>query len=150
MTWIVKNYKNNSETHYYVGFSSICRSGDIITPKALSYSIEISNDVPYCKCCQTILKSKKIHQKIVQRENNLELVQKKIGKFGVTLQGMVLNNISSHDSRAAKISELKKLFNEYFPQIYLEDILILLLIFGKIKISEDTITLCFVEATHVR
>lgn len=152
MIWITKNHEQYFHTHYYVGFSSVCGSTDILTPKPLSYTIKIHcNPAKFCDICQKMLKSQKIHQKIKDRKDRLEAAQQEVQKMmGTTLQNMILNRLTAEDNRTASISELKKLFRKDYPDIFIEDVLIFLLVSKKIKVEGDCIIASPMETTHVK
>ena len=93
-----------------------------------------------------------MHQCITQRQNKLEKVQKKtVTEFRITLQDMLLNRLShKYPIEPTKISELEELFSKEYPQIALDDVLVPLLVSGKITISGDFVITNPMEVSHVK
>ena len=148
MTWIAKNHKYTSNTHYYLGFSSIYCSKNIATPKPLSYTIQINSHHTRCKLYCIMLKSEKFYLIIKQRRDSLKSAQRHATKFGVSLQDMLLlllNRLTFDGMRTVKILELENLLSkEYHTNI--EDIIIPLLTSSqKVRISGDAIIFCSME-----
>ena len=151
MNWIAKHLEYASNIHYYVGFTSICDSERIASPEPLSYAIKIKKqNSAYCKTCQKILKSEKVQKTIQKREKRIQTAQKKAAElFGVTLQDMLFNRLTSESTKTVNMSELEKLFSADYPQVHLEDILLPLLVSSKVRISGDVIISMEVP-THVK
>jgi len=155
MTWITATLKGISNTHYYLGLTSLCKNTRIESES--SYMVRIKCDVSYCMTCQNMLKSKKIHHTIQQRHEKLSHTQDKeehVLEFLndiKPLQYQLLNIIHHNDTIIpARISQLKETFNEFYPEINLEDIILPLVTSRKVTVSGDFISPSIVEVSHVK
>jgi len=150
MTWIAATLKGISNTHYYLGLTSLCKNVRIESES--SYTIRIKCDVSYCMTCQNMLKSKKIHHTIQKRYEKLSHVQdrEKIGNRPL-LEKQLLNIIHHNDTIIpARISEIKETFQHFHPEINLEDIILPLVTSRKVTVSGDFISPSIVEVPHVK
>jgi len=149
MTWITATLNGRSNTHYYLGLSSLCKETSIDSES--SHTVRIKYDVSYCVTCQSMLKSKKIHHTIQQRYEKLSHAQKQ-EKTGnrPRLEKQLLNIIHHSDTiLPVKISELKETFDYFHPEINIEDIILPLVTSRKVIVSGDLISPSTVEITHV-
>lgn len=150
MTWITATLKEKSDTHYYLGLSSLCKEASIDSES--SYTVRIKYETSYCIKCKNMLKSKKIHHTIQQRYEKLSHAQKQ-EKTGnrPRLEKQLLNVIHHSDTiLPVKILELKETFQHFHPEINLEDIILPLVTSRKVTVSGDLISPCFVETSHVK
>lgn len=150
MTWITATLKEKSDTHYYLGLSSLCKETSIDSES--SYTVRIKYETSYCIKCKNMLKSKKIHDTIQQRYEKLSHAQKQ-EKTGnrPRLEKQLLNIIHHNDTvLPVKISEIKETFNNFYPEIDIEDIILPLVTSKKVIVSGDLISPCFLEESFVR
>jgi len=150
MTWIAATLKGITNTHYYLGLSSLCKNTRIGSES--SYMVRIKCDVSYCMTCQNMLKSKNIHHTIQQRYEKLSHVQgrEKTGNRP-RLEEQLLNIIHHNDTIIpARISQLRETFNEFYPAIDIEDIILPLVTSRKVTVSGDFISPSIMEAPHVK
>ena len=138
---ITKHHKYTTTTHSYKGFTSICGDEDITHPSPESYSVRSRVEASHCKVCLEMLKSEKIHKMMQKRMEALGRAQEKAKKYGVTLQSMLLTRLKVEVNMSAEISDLKKTFNEEYPGIDIEDIIVPMLIEGKVIIENEIISL---------
>jgi len=150
MTRITATLKGTSNTHYYLGLSSLCKNTRIESES--SYMVRIQCDVSYCMTCQKMLKSKKIHHTIQQRYHNLNHTQdKERTENRPQLEEQLLNILHHMDTiLPAKLSQLKETFSHFYPAINIEDIILPLVTSRKVTVSGDLISPSIVEASHVK
>ena len=138
-------------THYYVGLESICGDGAISSGAEGQVHIKkTEKDNTFCTTCKDMLKTNRIHRDLEKREKKIINAQKKAATFKRTLEYMLLNAVTAPDTRTVKIAEIKELFFKEF-EIDAEDIILSLILAKKITIlGDDSITVCTMEAQHVR
>ena len=150
MTWITATLKGHTNTHYYLGLTSMCKNARIESES--SYTVRIKYDVSYCMTCQSMLKSKKIHHTIQDKYDKLNNIQEnEKAENRPRLEEQLLNIIHHSDTiLPAKISQIKETFHHFHPSIDIEDIILPLVTSKKVKVSGNLISPCFVEVSFVK
>ena len=138
---ITKHYQNNSTTHSYKGFNSICGSENITWPVPSSYSIRTRVEVSHCKTCKKMLKTKKIHDSMERRTKVMVKAQENAKKYGISLQDMLLTRLSIEVNMSMEISKMSEIFNAEYPNIDVEEVIVPLLVAGKVSILEGVISM---------
>jgi len=153
--WLARKIKYNIlDTHYYLGLTSLCGTTHLDERQNISYEPRIKHDASYCKTCHDMLKSEKIHNKAKLQEVKLKLCQDRLArnlKTDIKLQDMALRYLRHPDTKTPiSVSHLQNVFSDDCLKEIFESVLILLLTSRKISIFEGMISLCFVEAYHVK
>ena len=146
--WISKCDRITASTHYYLGFSSICGMENINTPRPPLYAVKIRHDRSYCQSCLKMQKSN-IQIAVVERQKRVEVAQKKAEVYGVSLQDMLMNRITSEENRSMAVDEVVELFSYEYPGLEVEDILLPLVTSRRIIIVDGVASCSGGEDTHV-
>lgn len=155
MTWIARKIKHHYlDTHYYLGFTSLCDITHLDEIQNISYEPKIRHDASYCKICKDMLKTKKTHNKIILQKAKLKLCQDRLErnlKDDIKLQDMVLRYLAYPDTKTpVSVSHMQNVFSDDCLKEIFEAVLIPLLTSHKISVFEGMISPRFMEASFVK
>jgi len=132
-TWVSKVSGEDNESHYYLGNASICNTSQLLIPKPESYILEFYTP---CKVCLKLLKNAKKRTEIESYKKEL---QRLYNSQIISPENAITNFITAPENIPADYTQVKRIFDENFPEFSFEDIISFMVLNEQLSLQNNKV-----------